>query len=50
MMKVVGTCEMLVNLYQSTQRYKPEGRHFHTHRKIAKTNYKLIQNKEMQNK
>jgi hypothetical protein len=31
MMLAVPTSKPLFNLYQSTQRYKPQGSHLHTH-------------------
>jgi hypothetical protein len=33
MMEAARTSEMLVNFYQTTQRYNPEDSHLHTHRR-----------------
>jgi hypothetical protein len=40
-MEAAQTSEMLVNLYQSTRRYNPEGSHLYTHRRENLRSYLL---------
>jgi hypothetical protein len=42
MMEAAGSCEMLVNFYQTTQRCNPEDSHIRTHRCENLKSYKIV--------